>query len=153
MIEIRKAKPNDMEQVLNMRYATIKSVCHLHKEYVFDKKFQNHTRSYYENADQTTVLAWNDNVPIGCATICYILLMPTFDHPTGKRAHIMNVYVDKKYRRQGIALKMMEMLMDEAKEKGVSEISLDATEEGRFLYEQLGFKASTEAMVLELPQY
>lgn len=43
--------------------------------------------------------------------------------------------------------------MDEAKEKGVSEISLDATEEGRFLYEQLGFKASTEAMVLELPQY
>lgn len=65
----------------------------------------------------------------------------------------MNVYVDKKYRRQGIALKMMEMLMDEAKEKGVTEISLDATEEGRLLYEQLGFKASTEGMVLEIQQY
>lgn len=153
MIEIRKATPNDMEQVLDMRYTTIKSVCNLHKEHIFDRNFQDCTRAYYENADQTTVLAWNDKVPIGCATICYILLMPTFDHPSGKRAHIMNVYVDKKYRRQGIALKMMEMLMDEAKEKGVTEISLDATEEGCLLYEQLGFKTSTEGMVLEIQQY
>lgn len=78
------------------------------------------------------------------------LLMPTFSHPTGKRAHLMNVYTNSQYRRQGIAYQMLEMLIDEAKEKGVTEISLDATEEGRHLYKKCGFVDSIECMVLNL---
>ena len=46
-------------------------------------------------------------------------LIKTFDHPCGKRAHIMNVYTRKSYRRQGIAFKMMKILIEEAKQKGV----------------------------------
>ena len=74
--------------------------------------------------------------------------MPTFSHPTGKRAHLMNVYTRKEYRRQGIAKKMVELLIEDAKEKHATEISLDATESGRPLYESLGFKASDECMVM-----
>lgn len=92
----------------------------------------------------------DDNVVIGCATICYINVMPTFSHPTGKRAHLMNVYTNQAYRRQGIAMQMMRILIDEAKEKGVTEISLDATKEGRTLYKKLGFTDSDECMVLDL---
>ena len=150
MLTIRKANRQDMEQVLNMRYTTMKAVCGFDKEYTFDEDFQKYSRAYFENENQTTVLAFDEEEPIGCASICYILLMPTFDHPTGKRAHIMNVYVDDSYRRKGIGVKMMSMLIDEAKAKGVTEISLDATKEGRFLYEKLGFKASVEGMVLDL---
>ena len=42
------------------------------------------------------------------------------------------------------------MLIEEAKEKGVTEISLDATEMGRQLYVALGFKENCAGMVLEL---
>ena len=70
--------------------------------------------------------------------------MPTFSHPTGKRAHLMNVYTKVEYRRHGIAREMVEILIDEAKSKGVTEISLDATESGRPLYESLWFRASDE---------
>lgn len=149
MIEIRKATQKDISQVLDMRYITVRDVCHLENDDSFDEEFQKTTRTYFEEADQTTVLAFDEDNPIGCASICYILLMPTFDHPTGRRAHIMNVYVDKNYRRRGIALQMMHALIDEAKEKGVTEISLDATKDGRFLYEKVGFKDSSEGMVLE----
>lgn len=93
-------------------------------------EFVAKSREYFENGNQTTILAIDKEV-IGCATMCYIELMPTFSHPTGKRAHLMNVYTNSRYRRRGIALHMLEMLMEDAKEKGVTEISLDAAEEGR----------------------
>ena len=45
---------------------------------------------------------------------------------------------------------MVEILIEEAKENGVTEISLDATEIGRPLYEVLGFQSSDSCMVMEL---
>ena len=74
--------------------------------------------------------------------------MPTFSHVTGKRSHLMNVYTDPSYRGQGIARTMVNKLIEDAWAKGATEISLDATTMGRPLYEKLGFKASSEAMVL-----
>ena len=60
----------------------------------------------------------------------------------------MNVYTRSEYRRQGIARKMVEMLIEKTWEKGATEISLDATAMGRPLYESMGFTDSTECMVL-----
>ena len=77
-------------------------------------------------------------------------IMPTLSHPTGKRAHLVNVYTKADYRRKGIARKLVRMLIDEAKEKGVTEISLDATDLGKLLYESLGFCKSEECMVMNL---
>ncbi|MCR5283501.1 MAG: GNAT family N-acetyltransferase, partial [Lachnospiraceae bacterium] len=57
-------------------------------------------------------------------------------------------YTMKEWQRQGIARKMVSMLIDEAWKRGATEISLDATEEGRPLYERLGFTESTEGMFL-----
>ncbi len=45
---------------------------------------------------------------------------------------------------------MVSLLIDDAKEKHVTEISLDATDKGRPLYENLGFKSSDECMVLKI---
>ena len=45
---------------------------------------------------------------------------------------------------------MVEILIDEAKENGVTEISLDTTEKGRPLYESLGFNSSDSCMVMNL---
>ena len=62
----------------------------------------------------------------------------------------MNVYTMKEWQRHGIAKKMVSMLMDESRKRGVTEVSLDATEEGRFLYKNLGFVDSTEGMVFTM---
>ena len=76
--------------------------------------------------------------------------MPTFSHPTGKRAHLMNVYTRSEFRRKGVGKMMVEFLIEEAKSKGVTEISLDATEMGHPLYKAIGFTENTEGMNLVL---
>ena len=45
---------------------------------------------------------------------------------------------------------MLHILIEEAKKKGVTEVSLDATQEGRPLYQKMGFQGSTECMTLVL---
>ena len=115
-----------------------------------EQDFIFESRRYFESGEQTTVIASDGETLVGCASLSYTWIMPTFSHPTGNRAHLMNVYTRADYRRRGISKKMVEILIDEAKRNGVTEISLDATEMGRPLYESLGFKASDSCMVMDL---
>lgn len=149
MIEYVVATNENIELLMKSRLEMLRVVNELPCEYEFSKNILDHSLEYFLHGNQTTVLALDGDV-IGCATICYIEMMPTFSHPTGKRAHLMNVYTRSEYRRQGIGLLMMEVLIKEAKEKGVTEISLDATEMGKPLYKKCNFIESGECMVLNL---
>ena len=144
-IAVKIAQKSDLPEVLAIRMEML-SVVNAGKS--FDAAFVERSRDYFTNGAQTTVLAFDGENVVGCATICYVQVMPTYSHPTGNRAHIMNVYVREEYRRRGIAREMMEMLLDEAKLRGVSQITLDATESGRPLYQALGFESSEEFMEL-----
>lgn len=153
MIKLFFAADQDIESAMEIRLEMLKIVNNLPPEYVFDKALTEASKEYFSCGNQTTVLAVDseNGKPVGCATMCYIEMMPTFSHPTGKRAHLMNVYTNMAYRRQGIACEMIQMLIRDAEKRGDTEISLDATDQGRPLYEKLGFQASRECMVLTLP--
>ncbi len=73
-------------------------------------------------------------------------VMPTYHNPSGKKAYIMNMYTAPEYRRQGIACHTLDLLVEEAKEQGVSQISLEATAAGRPLYEKYGFVKMEDEM-------
>ena len=148
MIEFRIATAGDIDLMMSSRLEMLHVVNDLSGDYEFSDDLINYSREYFLNGDQTTVLALDGQTVIGCASMSYMTIMPTFSHPTGKRAHLMNVYTNSNYRRQGIARRMVTMLIDDAWGKGTTEISLDATESGRPLYESLGFKDSKECMVL-----
>ena len=148
MVEIRIATNDDIELLMSSRLEMLKVVNDLPKDYVYDDVIVNASRDYFLNGDHVTVLAIDGGEVIGCASMSFMWIMPTFSHPTGKRAHLMNVYTRSEYRRQGIARKMVEMLIDETWKRGATEISLDATKMGRPLYESMGFTNSTESMVL-----
>lgn len=150
MIEYKKVTAELLETALKLRREML-GIIYGKDESEFEGEFTRLSEEFFKNGDQTTVLAYDGDKPVGCATICYITLMPTNDHPAGKRAHIMNVYTNASYRRQGIARKMVTTLLDEAKARGVTYISLDATENGRPLYTTLGFKENEENMGINLP--
>lgn len=149
-MEIKKATQNDIDDLMQLRLEMLKVVNSLNEDANFDEKLIQCSREYFLNGDQTTVFAMEGNKIAGCASISYITIMPTFSHPTGKRAHLMNVYTRKEFRRKGVGKMMIYFLIDEAKSRGVTEISLDATEMGRPLYKALGFNANEEGMNLLL---
>ncbi|MCR5342438.1 MAG: GNAT family N-acetyltransferase [Butyrivibrio sp.] len=147
-MEIRIADEKDIDLMMSSRLEMLKEVNALDADYQYAESFVEESRKYFLEGNQTTVLALDNEKVIGCATICYFAIMPTFSHPTGKRAHLMNVYTSKEYRKQGIGMKMVDMLIEDAWNKGATEISLDATEAGRPLYKKCGFEDSSECMVL-----
>ena len=148
-MEYRIATAKDIDLLMRSRLEMLKVVNDLPQDYQYDDVIVNESRDYFLNGDHITVLVIDNGEVIGCASMSFMRIMPTFSHPTGKRAHLMNVYTRSEYRRQGIARKMVEILIDETWKRGATEISLDATKMGRPLYESLGFKASEECMVLE----
>ena len=125
MTEYRKATKEDIELLMSSRLEMLRTVNDLPDDYEYSEEIVSASRDYFLNGDQTTILAMDGDKVIGCASMSYIRIMPTFSHPTGKRAHLMNVYTRNEYRRQGIARQMVEMLIRDARERGATEISLD----------------------------
>jgi len=60
------------------------------------------------------------------------------------RGNILNVYTEPAYRRQGLARRLMRVAMDWCEKEGVEGVILHASEEGRSLYESLGFEPTNE---------
>ena len=146
-IDFRKADINDLELLVELRYDVLREVNHI-EDCDFSDDFMKATENYFASDKQSTYIATEGKDIIACATVCYTDVMPTFDHPNGRRARSMNVYTRLEYRRRGIAFKLLDMAVQEAEFRGVTEISLDATDEGRELYLSYGFKPSDEYMVL-----
>ncbi len=86
---------------------------------------------------------------VGAGGVSFFQVMPTYHNPSGKKAYIMNMYTNPAYRRRGIAAKTLDMLVNDTKNKGITAISLEATDMGRPLYEKYGFIKMNNEM--ELP--
>jgi GNAT superfamily N-acetyltransferase len=66
------------------------------------------------------------------------------DLELGPEALVLNVYVDPRWRRRGVAGALMRAVLDALGTRGIRRIVLNASTEGRPLYERLGFQPTNE---------
>ena len=86
-----------------------------------------------------------DDVVGGCGMqLRTILPRPSRGGITNIEGIILNVYTDAAWRRHGIAARLMRACLDWARERGIERIVLHASNDGRALYEKLGFKQTNE---------
>ena len=68
--------------------------------------------------------------------------------PLPKRPVIVNMYTEPPYRRKGIARTLMQTMIDWCRKEGFGSVLLHASNDGRSLYEELGFKQTNEMCLM-----
>jgi len=64
--------------------------------------------------------------------------------PCTERAVILNVYTEPEFRKRGIARLIMLTILAWLKQRGFRSANLHASDDGRLLYEKLGFQPTNE---------
>ena len=150
-MEFRVATLNDLDLLTTSRIEVLRAANKLDASTDManvEKESYNYYKKALEDNTHYAILVMEDDKFIGAGGVSFYSVMPTYHNPSGKKAYIMNMYTAPDYRRQGIAYKTLDMLVKISKERGINQISLEATEMGRPLYEKYGFVKMESEMEL-----
>ena len=149
--EYKRTMPEDIEELVKTRIIVLRAANKLSDD-VDMSLLEQETCAYYKRALETgehiAYLVYDNGTFIGAGGVSFYQVMPTYHNPSGKKAYIMNMYTAPEYRRRGIAFHTLDLLVKAAKEQGVSQIALEATDMGRPLYEKYGFVKMEDEMEL-----
>jgi GNAT superfamily N-acetyltransferase len=87
---------------------------------------------------------------IGIAGVIVRRKPPALKNPQGLEGYILSVFTHPDWRRKGVATALMNAILAELRARGVRRACLHASDEGRPVYEKLGFEAVVREMRLEL---
>lgn len=154
-----ESKPDKTYGSLAFRRATrddVKSLAELRFRQLIDEggkpndNINDELEKYFvnelENEDLIIWVAEAGSKIVATAGVCFFQYPPTFYNVTGKVAYVTNVYTRNEFRHQGIATKLMEYVMDEIRKTGCNTVRLHSSEQGRRLYEKMGFTESSGMM-------
>lgn len=140
-IQFGKATINDIDELVQRR------IDYLLEDYgiLTDEqitKIKASLPDYYSkhlNKDLFIYVAKTENI-IAC---CFLLVTEKPANPSfinGLTGTVLNVYTRAEYRRKGISKKLLEELLNDAKNMGLDFVELKSTDAGYNLYKSLGFQ-------------
>ena len=149
--EYKRATVEDIEELVRTRIIVLRAANKLSDD-VDMSLVEKESYGYYMQAlvtgDHIAYLVYDNGKIIGAGGVSFYKVMPTYHNPSGKKAYIMNMYTASEYRRQGIAFCTLDLLVKAAKDQGISQIALEATDMGIPLYEKYGFVKMEDEMEL-----
>ena len=153
MPRIRQATPDDIEVMPDLRVAFFEDIGD-----ITDEKqaaaFREATYRYLNEAlPQGKFLAWvaeEDGQIVGTSGLIFFEQAPTPPNLIGTEGYVLNMYTLPQWRGRGIARTLLEEIIRYVKNTGIPQLWLYATDEGRPLYEKLGFVVLPDAMGLKL---
>lgn len=150
--EYKKATIADIDELIRTRIIVLRAANNLSDDVdmsVVEKESYEYYKRALETGEHIAYLVYDKENFIGAGGISFYQVMPTYHNPTGRKAYIMNMYTAPEYRRQGIAINTLDLLVKDARRQGVRQIALEATDMGRPLYEKYGFVKMEDEMELQ----
>lgn len=151
-VTIRRATEADIPTVAYHRAAMFRDMGAL-REHLFEPLIEASLRYLPEAMRTGEYISWVATDPtgeiVGGAGLQLRRMLPRPDEDGGDIIHgpqalVLNVYVERAWRRRGVARLLMHELLSWTTDNGVKSVVLHAAPEGRSLYEQLGFVATNE---------
>ena len=149
MIEYRKLGKNDLDEFIRIRIAQLRE-----EGATEDIDLKPALLDYYNRhmADGTFVsyIAVDGDKIVGTSGMSFVEKPPYFGCPSGKLGLLSSMYTDNNYRRQGIAKKLLSMVVDEARAYGCGVVQITASDMGVLLYSDFGFVKNGNFMQYKL---
>jgi len=82
--------------------------------------------------------------PGGCGSVEIVQWVPGREDPRPQRAWVHSLYVEPAFRRRGIGRQLTDTIIAWCRQQGFKWVYLHASQQGRPLYESLGFERSSE---------
>jgi GNAT superfamily N-acetyltransferase len=145
-ITIRVASPTDIPEILRQRRSLYEDM-HDHDSNALDAMARlsgDYLKKAIAEGSFRAWLAFERDLAVAGGAV---IVSPWPAHPYDlecRRATILNVYTDPAYRRRGLARLLMQTMIAWCQQAGFARVTLHASEDGRHLYESLGFEASNE---------
>jgi len=151
---VRQADATDIPLLVHHRAAMFRDMGQLasHQEETLERATASYLRDALPRGEYLAWVAEDRGTPpatIGGAGVQLRPILPrprtgTDDLELGPEAIVLNVYVEPAWRRRGVAETLMRVVLDALAARGIRRIVLHASDEGRRLYERIGFVPTNE---------
>jgi glucosamine-phosphate N-acetyltransferase len=135
---IRKIRESDLDNGFLESLDSLRKASNLDK-----KKAKVIIKKIAKNPDHVIFVAVQDKQVIGATTL---LIEQKFIHNGGKVGHIEDVVVSKKLQGKGIGEKIIEFVLEYAKNQGCYKTILDCDDKVKPFYEKIGFSHHSNGM-------
>ena len=147
-MNLRKATSSDLEIVLHHRREIFREMGYS-TDPIVAALADSQARLFFAKAfEEGHYLGWLVEDPEGwIAAGSGVILVEYHPSPTNphlRRPWVVNMYTEAAYRRRGLARILMEAMIEWTRAQGYTNLFLHASEEGRPLYQGLGFAVSNE---------
>jgi GNAT superfamily N-acetyltransferase len=141
-MEYRRATVEDIDELVEMRMAMRAeredSDCKISLE-----DFRARTAEYFRaRIPDGSFIVWvaiDIGAIVATGGVCMHHVPPTYSNPSGRVGYIVNMYTVLAHRGNGIASKLLECLVEEARQNGCDRVALNTSRAGQRVYERYGF--------------
>ena len=149
-MEYKKLELSYIDDFIENRMEFVTSIRNIENVDLFREKTLKYIKNNINNDNLIIYIAVDKKKIISSCMLCIFETAPIPSSLDGKVGELLNVYTKKEYRRQGHSSKLIKLLIEDAKAKGISKIILEYTKEGYSLYKSLGFKDTYRHMEYKL---
>jgi GNAT superfamily N-acetyltransferase len=117
----------------------------------FRSESSKRVRNLIESDEYVGWLACHNSAPNKIVAGAGVQLRQVLPHPAsndgfaeGRHALIINVFTEPEWRRKGLAALLLEQIIEWSRVEKIDRLLLHASEQGRALYERLGFVLTNE---------
>lgn len=152
MISIRRAKKEDVEVFVRLRMELFKELGEIVQD-TDTVALEATTKEYYMKNINHNFICWlaeyNGQV-VGSSGFNIFQRLPYEGNLSGLQGYIMNIYTLPEYRRKGIATYIVKEIINYSRKSEIKKLWLHASDEGKYVYNKLGFTLKNSEMELTL---